>query len=80
MDIKKLVKLKKGEVNNKANFVKTAEESFISYYKSLVPWVNRLRREVFPDGRRGQKEDKGLYSNMTSILRKAQKALKALAA
>ncbi|KAK4135944.1 hypothetical protein BT67DRAFT_461555 [Trichocladium antarcticum] len=47
-----LARLKKGEISNEGDFIKVAEENFTPYYKSMVPWVNRLRKAVFPNGRR----------------------------
>jgi hypothetical protein len=49
------------------------DENFTPYYESLVPWLNRLRKVVFPNGGRWEEEDRGLYSWMKDILREAQK-------
>ncbi|KIX09842.1 uncharacterized protein Z518_00923 [Rhinocladiella mackenziei CBS 650.93] len=68
-----LALLKKGEICHVRDFVVTAEENFTSYHQPLIPWVNRLRRVVFPDGRRWKKGDTGLYSRMKQILREARK-------
>ncbi|RSL43317.1 hypothetical protein CEP51_016378 [Fusarium floridanum] len=72
VDTDELAKLKKGEVSDEGDFIKTAEEYFTSYYQPFVPWVNRLRKVVFPNGRRWEKEDPGLYPRMQEILREAQ--------
>lgn len=74
----KLSKLKFGTVGDEGDFLKTAEESFTAYYKSLIPWVNRLRKVVFPNGGRWKKSDSGLYLEMMKILRTAQKDPKVL--
>jgi hypothetical protein len=64
-------------------FQQTASEYFTGFYQPLLPWVNRLRRVVFPalGGRSGRwkYEDKQLYSQMKEILRDAQKDLDILA-
>ncbi|KAK0612607.1 hypothetical protein B0T17DRAFT_649038 [Bombardia bombarda] len=73
MDTEELAQLKKGEINHEGDFLRTAEEDFASYYQPMIPWVNRLRRVVFPNGGRWEREDKGLYSRMTEILREARK-------
>ncbi|KAK3350737.1 hypothetical protein B0H65DRAFT_97734, partial [Neurospora tetraspora] len=38
----------------------------------LIPWVNKLRREVFPNGGRWKKENEGLYDRMRVILGEAR--------
>lgn len=77
-DTTKLAKTKKGEVDDEGDFLNTAEENFTPYYKSLIPWVNRLRKVVFPDGGRWKKEDRELYSRMKDVLREARKDLQVL--
>ena len=72
-DTSKLARLKKGIVDDEEDFLSTAEDNFTSYYQPLVPWVNRLRRVVFPGGIRRKDEDKQLYSQIKEILREAQK-------
>ncbi|KAH7304473.1 hypothetical protein B0I35DRAFT_445302 [Stachybotrys elegans] len=67
-----LAELKKGRVSHEGDFIKAAEEDFTKYYQPLVPWVNRLRKAVFPNGGRWEKEDIGLYSRMKKILHEAQ--------
>ncbi|TGJ85252.1 hypothetical protein E0Z10_g3496 [Xylaria hypoxylon] len=68
----KLATLKKGLVSDDADFVQIAGKNFTSYYRALIPWVNKLRRAVFPNGRRWQQVDETLYSQMTQILRDGQ--------
>jgi hypothetical protein len=72
VDMEELARLKKGEVDHERDFITAAEHSFTSYYQVLIPWVNRLRKAVFPDGGRWEKENKGLYSPMKEILQEAQ--------
>jgi Fungal protein kinase len=79
VDTEVLVRMKKGEVAHEGDFLKSAEENFTIYYQPLLPWVNRLRRVVFPGGARWMNEDKQLYSQMREILRDAQKDLNVLA-
>ena len=68
MDTKELAKLKKGEVAHKGDFIKTAEEYFTPYYQLLVPWVNRLRKVVFLNSGRWEKDNLELYFRMKKIL------------
>ena len=75
MHMGELAMVKKGTVAHEGDFLKAAEENFTQYYKPLVPWVNRLRRVVFPNGARWETEDKGLYSRMKILLGDARKAL-----
>jgi hypothetical protein len=72
-DTEELARLKKGEISDEADFVKAAEENFTPYYKPMVPWVNKLRKIVFPNGRRWEREDSGLYIRMRGILEEARK-------
>ncbi|KAK7398159.1 hypothetical protein QQX98_012466 [Neonectria punicea] len=75
----RLVRLKKGEITDEEDFLKNALENFTSYYRPLIPWVNRLRREVFPNGERWKRAEPKLYSSMKSILHDAQKDPEVLA-
>ncbi|OAQ62490.1 serine threonine-protein kinase sgk2 [Purpureocillium lilacinum] len=71
--MQELAKLKKGEVSDERDFCQTAEENFTTYYQPLIPCVNRLRKVVFPNGRRWVSEDDTLYLSMKNILRDTQK-------
>lgn len=71
--MKELANLKKGIVSDEADFKETTDENFTPYYHSLGPWMNRLRKVVFPNGARWSKEDVGLYSRMKQISREARK-------
>ncbi|KAI1463197.1 uncharacterized protein F4812DRAFT_453675 [Daldinia caldariorum] len=57
----------KGPDQGQGNFLRTTEENFTAYYQPLIPWVNRLRKAVFPNGGRWEREDRGLYSRMNAI-------------
>lgn len=72
-DTEELAELKKGKVSHEGDFVKAAEKHFTPYYQPMVPWVNRLRKAVFPNGRRWEKEDGRLYARMRAILGEACK-------
>ncbi|KJK78325.1 hypothetical protein H634G_06498 [Metarhizium anisopliae BRIP 53293] len=76
VDMRELAKLKKGEVSDERDFLNTAEENFTSHYRCLIPWINSLRKVVFPNGRRWEREDSQLYSSMQNILREAQRDTK----
>lgn len=73
MDTKELAGIKKGEVSDEGDFLKDAEENFTSYHQPLLPWVNRLRKVVFPGGTRWKEKDMRLYSRMKEIIREAQR-------
>ncbi|KAE8154788.1 hypothetical protein BDV25DRAFT_135431 [Aspergillus avenaceus] len=78
-DDRKLAHSKKGIVNDEGDFLQLAEESFTSYYQPLVPWVNRLRRIVFPGGVRRKDEDRSFYTQLKETLRSAAEDPKVLA-
>jgi hypothetical protein len=70
-DTEELAEIKKGMVGHEGDFLKMAGEQFTTYHKPLIPWVNQLRRLVFPNGERWEKDDPKLYSRMREVLRKA---------
>ncbi|OAL30160.1 hypothetical protein AYO20_08876 [Fonsecaea nubica] len=70
---------KVGTIASETMFLKTASTHFTPYYQPLIPWVNRLRRKVFPSNEMWKKPDTGLYSAMKDVLREAQKDPKVLA-
>ncbi|KAI0570679.1 hypothetical protein Alg215_10901 [Pyrenophora tritici-repentis] len=78
IDTEELAKLKKGEVGDESDFLRTAKATFTPYYQSLIPYVNRLRRKVFPNGGRWRVPNPKLYMEMKEILRAAQDDLKEL--
>ena len=69
----KLAYTKNGTISDEELFLKFVKRNFTPYYKLLVPWVNKLRRAVFPNGISRKREDKALYSQMRQILCDAQK-------
>lgn len=72
-DTEELAQLKKGQISDEGDFIKAVEKNFTPYYKPMVPWVNKLRKVVFPNGRRWEREDSGLYTRMRGILEEASK-------
>ncbi|KAJ4307318.1 hypothetical protein N0V88_000701 [Collariella sp. IMI 366227] len=74
-DTEELAQLKKGQISDEGDFIRAAEKNFTPYYKRIVPWVNRLRKAVFPNGRRWENEDSELYTQMRDILGEARKAV-----
>ena len=78
-DMIDLSERKKGVVLDERNFIEAANNNFTPYYNPMVPWVNRLRKVVFPNGRRRETEDSGLYAQMREILGEARKDPKVLA-
>lgn len=71
-DTEELASSKKGVIDDEEDFLKIVEENFTEYYQALIPWVNRLRRKVFPKGERWKKSEPGLYASMKEILREAR--------
>jgi hypothetical protein len=73
VDTEELAGMKFGVIGDESIFQKTVGDNFTSYYQPLIPWVNKLRKEVFPGGQKWRKESKGLYSRMKAILQDAQR-------
>ncbi|KAI1109557.1 hypothetical protein F5Y14DRAFT_444609 [Nemania sp. NC0429] len=73
LNTEELARDKKGIISDERDFIRTAKRTFTPYYQLLIPWVNRLRRVVFPDGKRWQEKDDTLYSRIRRILRDGQK-------
>lgn len=67
-DMEELVNLKKKIVDDEADFKETIDEFFTPYYHLLGPWINRLRKIVFPNNARWSKKDVGFYLQMKQIL------------
>ena len=67
MTMDNLAEFKKGIVSHEGDFL-SRTESFTEFYQPLKPWVDRLRKIVFPDGVRWEKEDMGLYTRMRALL------------
>jgi hypothetical protein len=78
VDTEELAKMKKGEVDDEGDFLKSADDNFSPYYQPLIPWVNRLRKVVFPGGGRRKGKDEKLPSRMKEVLREARKDLNVL--
>ena len=49
-----LAGFKKAVINDNRDFTQNADRDFIDYYKPLIPWVDKLRKVVFPNGKRWQ--------------------------
>ncbi|KAI9775934.1 MAG: hypothetical protein M1839_000723 [Geoglossum umbratile] len=71
----KLAKIKQGMVVHEGDFIKEISQNFTPYYQPLIPWVNRLRRVVFPDGKRWERKEPALYSQMKAVLENAREDL-----
>ncbi|KAH8708597.1 hypothetical protein GQ44DRAFT_743041 [Phaeosphaeriaceae sp. PMI808] len=76
VDTEELAEIKKGIIGDERDFLKMIESTFTPYYQPLASFANRLRRKVFPDGRRWRDPNLKLYSEMREILQVAQRALK----
>lgn len=66
----KLAKIKSGRVSEEMHFLKTVTKRFKPNFHVLIPWLNRLRKRVFPDGKTRGKEDQELYPEI-EVLRRA---------
>ncbi|QUC23788.1 uncharacterized protein UV8b_08029 [Ustilaginoidea virens] len=69
---RELGKLKAGTVSSERDFLKETQDYFTPYYQPLIPYVNRLRRTVFPGNNRWTKPNPNLYLEMKEVLRAAQ--------
>ncbi|KAI1680672.1 hypothetical protein KJE20_09523 [Pyrenophora tritici-repentis] len=76
LDSEELAGAKKGVVDDERDFLKTAQTNFTPYYQPLLPYVNKLRRKVFPNGERWRSPNPQLYLDMKQILQVAQNELK----
>ncbi|OJJ75837.1 hypothetical protein ASPBRDRAFT_51544 [Aspergillus brasiliensis CBS 101740] len=77
MTMTQLACWKKGLVVHEGDFIKKTE-SFTEFYQPLRPWVNHLRKIVFPNGNRWEKEDMQLYTQMKDLLSTACESLEGL--
>ncbi|KAL5405119.1 hypothetical protein PMIN04_012422 [Paraphaeosphaeria minitans] len=75
IDTEELAKIKKGEVGDEMDFLKAAQDNFTSYFQPLIPYVNKLRRKVFPGGGRWRVPNLKLYDEMKEILKAARRDL-----
>ena len=60
-------------IGNERDFLECIGDDFTGYYAPLIPWVNRLRREVFPSRLRWTEEDLSLYDRMRDVLGRAMR-------
>lgn len=72
MDKEELVRAKQEIVRDEDDFLKTATENFTIYHQPLIPWLNRLRKMVFPEGLTWDAPNKRLYDDMRETLEEAQ--------
>ncbi|KKZ66871.1 hypothetical protein EMCG_07477 [[Emmonsia] crescens] len=72
MSTEELARMKIGVIAAEDVFLKTMNDNITVYYQSLSPWVNRLRRIVFPNNGRWKTPDPELYSEMKRVLQNAQ--------
>ncbi|KAG5746976.1 hypothetical protein H9Q70_010347 [Fusarium xylarioides] len=73
MDTEDLAMSKTGVFSNEGDFQRIINDNFAPYYQPLIPWINRLRRVVFPNGKRWDGQDSDLYTQMREVLKEAQK-------
>jgi len=70
MSITVLAVQKAGTVAHERRFLRMGEV-VTPYFQPLVPHLNRLRREVFPNGHAWERENDRLYVDMEHVLRRA---------
>jgi hypothetical protein len=70
-----LVKIKFGTVGDQEIFLETVNKHFTTYYKPMVPLVDKLRQIVFPNYGPWKMEDEKLYSRMREVLREGREDL-----
>ncbi|KAM3506673.1 hypothetical protein MY11210_007464 [Beauveria gryllotalpidicola] len=75
MHLSDLAMLKAGLISDEKLFIRMIEENFSIYHRPIIPWINKLRKEVFPNGRKRDNDEKGngLYLRMREILQDATK-------
>lgn len=71
--MEELAGIKLGTVAKEAIFLRIMTDNSTHYYLLLIPWINRLRKAVFPMDKPREKDDENLYSQMKEILHEAQK-------
>lgn len=52
IDTDELAGMKKSEISDEVDFVRSANKYFTEYHRLLILCINTLRKEVFPNGRR----------------------------
>jgi hypothetical protein len=72
-EVEELAGIKLGTVAKEAIFLRVMTDNSTHYYLPLIPWINRLRKAVFPMDKPWEKDDENLYSQMKEILHEAQK-------
>ncbi|KAL1888294.1 hypothetical protein Cpir12675_006230 [Ceratocystis pirilliformis] len=58
-------------IANDQMFLHAANQDFSAYLRPLVPWVNKLRILLFPEGASDKREDLNVYNQMCSVLEEA---------
>jgi serine/threonine protein kinase len=74
-DMRDLAKIKLGTVAVQALFMETITDNFTSYFEPLIPWMERLRKIIFPGNQPQKRDNEMLYPQMKSILLEASEAL-----
>jgi hypothetical protein len=72
VNMEELAELKSGLVSRERHFLNRITKAFTPYYQPLIPYVNKLRRTVFPMDKPWEREDTALYSRMKETLRLAR--------
>ena len=73
MSVDDLSTMKSGTISDEGNFLRKMFASVAPYFQPLIPYINELRKIVFPNDKRWRDEDEGLYERMREVLREAMK-------
>ncbi|KAM3433167.1 hypothetical protein NHJ13734_006568 [Beauveria thailandica] len=81
MDLTDLATYKAGIISGEDMFLRSVDKNFSIYHLPIIPWINKLRKQVFPNGRKRDAGNKyrGLYLRMREILEDATKDPEVLA-
>ncbi|KUI70863.1 G protein-coupled receptor kinase 2 [Cytospora mali] len=74
-DMEDLAGLKRYIIGHKKDFARTMDTYCQPYFESVAPWLEKLRKVVFPGGVEYQSDNERLYSQMRDVLQKGSKAL-----
>ena len=64
---------KTGSISKEGRFLRRMSQNVTEYFKPLVPWINTLRKIVFPNNSNWIVEDEELYDRMRKVLQDAMR-------
>ncbi|KAF2453033.1 hypothetical protein BDY21DRAFT_145487 [Lineolata rhizophorae] len=66
-----LAEIKYELISNRSRFLSWAFDNVAPYYRPLLPWIERLRAMIFPDGLLSRNRDLSMYADIVEVLRDA---------